>query len=115
MLHKIDFPNSGVLSSAGRGSASPPGKDDLSPPPLPPARAARAAIESAAALASASILFADTDSAYSATLIDHAKQLFAFADTYRGIYSNSISDAAKFYKYDYITQFQALIFGIYQL
>ena len=71
--------------------------------------------ESAAALASASILFEDTDSAYSATLIDHAKQLFAFADTYRGIYSNSISDAAKFYKYDYITQFQALIFGIYQL
>ena len=56
--------------------------------------------ESAAALASASILFGETDSDYSATLIDHAKQLFAFADTYRGIYSNSISDAAKFYKYD---------------
>ena len=56
--------------------------------------------ESAAALASASILFEDTDPAYSATLIEHARQLFAFADTYRGIYSNSISDAAKFYKYD---------------
>merc|ERR1719234_220553 len=47
--------------------------------------------ESAAALASASILFKETDPAYSATLIEHARQLFAFADTYRGIYSNSIS------------------------
>ena len=54
--------------------------------------------ESAAALASASVLFADSDPAYSATLIEHAKQLFSFADDYRGIYSNSISDAAKFYK-----------------
>merc|ERR1711962_475322 len=56
--------------------------------------------ESAAALASASILFEDSDPAYSTTLLDHAKQLFAFADTYRGIYSNSIPDASKFYNSD---------------
>ena len=55
--------------------------------------------ETAASLASAAILFKDTDPTYSATLIDHAKQLFKFADTYRGIYSNSIPDASKFYKY----------------
>ena len=54
--------------------------------------------ESSAALASAAVLFADSDPAYSATLIEHAKQLFSFADTYRGVYSNSLSDAAKFYK-----------------
>jgi hypothetical protein len=55
--------------------------------------------ESAAALASAALLFKDSDPAYSATLIGHARQLFSFADTYRGIYSDSISDAKKFYKY----------------
>ena len=54
--------------------------------------------ESAASLASAAVLFKDTDPAYSATLIQHAKDLFNFADTYRGVYSNSIPDAAKFYK-----------------
>ena len=54
--------------------------------------------ESAASLASAAVLFKDTDPAYSATLIQHAKELFNFADTYRGIYSSSIPDAAKFYK-----------------
>lgn len=54
--------------------------------------------ESAAALASAALLFKDSDPTYSATLLEHAKQLFQFADTYRGIYSSSISDAGKFYK-----------------
>ena len=55
--------------------------------------------ESAASLASASILFQDTDPAYSSLLVQHAKELFSFADTYRGLYSNSIPDAAKFYRY----------------
>merc|ERR1711962_1116035 len=55
------------------------------------------AAESAAALASASILFASSDLSYSAELLDHAEELFAFADKYRGIYSQSIPDAAKFY------------------
>ena len=54
--------------------------------------------ESAASLASASVLFKDTDPAYSNLLVQHAKELFSFADTYRGIYSNSIPDAAKFYR-----------------
>lgn len=53
--------------------------------------------ETAASLASAAVLFKDTDPAYSATLIQHAEELFSFADTYRGIYTNSISDAGKFY------------------
>ena len=51
------------------------------------------------ALASASVLFKDTDPDYSNLLLQHARDLFNFADTYRGIYSNSIPDAAKFYRY----------------
>lgn len=53
--------------------------------------------ETAAALASASILFKDSDPAYSATLLSHARQLYSFADTYRGKYSDSITDARNFY------------------
>merc|ERR1719436_290939 len=55
------------------------------------------AAESAAALASASILFASSSPSYSGELLQHAKDLFDFADTYRGKYSDSIPDAAKFY------------------
>merc|ERR1719394_921116 len=53
--------------------------------------------QTAASLASAAILFEDTDPSYSATLIQHAEELFNFADTYRGKYSDSIPDASKFY------------------
>ncbi|SDI98150.1 Fibronectin type III domain-containing protein [Lentzea albidocapillata subsp. violacea] len=53
--------------------------------------------EYAAAMASASMVFKDTDPAYSATLLTHAKQLYTFADTYRGKYSSCITDAASFY------------------
>ncbi len=53
--------------------------------------------ETAAALASSSIIFADSDPAYSATLLQHAEQLFNFADTYRGKYSDCITDATSFY------------------
>ncbi len=56
------------------------------------------AAETAAALAATSILFADSDPAYSATLISHAEQLYNFADTKRGVYSDAIPDAANFYK-----------------
>ncbi|SHJ27469.1 glycoside hydrolase family 48 protein [Aquimarina spongiae] len=42
--------------------------------------------ETAAALASASIIFKDSDPAYSATLLQHAKELYEFGDTYRGSY-----------------------------
>ena len=53
--------------------------------------------ETAASLSSASLLFEDSDPSYAATLIQHAEELFNFADTYRGIYTNAISDAGKFY------------------
>lgn len=53
--------------------------------------------EYAAAMASASMVFKDTDPTYSATLLTHAKQLYSFADTYRGKYSSCITDAASFY------------------
>ncbi len=56
------------------------------------------AAETAAALAATSILFADSDPNYSSELITHAKQLYEFADKHRGIYSESIPDAANFYK-----------------
>lgn len=42
------------------------------------------AAETAAALAASSIVFADDDPAYSARLLQHAKELYNFADTYRG-------------------------------
>src|SRR5690606_6895200 len=39
------------------------------------------AAETAAAMAASSIVFADDDPAYAATLVQHAKQLYTFADT----------------------------------
>ena len=54
--------------------------------------------ETAASFASASILFKGEDDAYSATLLDHAKRLYAFADSCRGKYTDAISDAGTFYK-----------------
>ena len=56
------------------------------------------AAETAASFASASILFKDTDSSYSNELLDHAKAIYEFADTCRGKYSDSVSDAAEFYR-----------------
>ena len=53
--------------------------------------------ETAAALASASIVFQASDPTYAATLLTHAESLYTFADTYRGIYSNCITDAQGFY------------------
>ncbi|WP_256758962.1 glycoside hydrolase family 9 protein [Cohnella sp. WQ 127256] len=53
--------------------------------------------ETAAALAAASIVFAETDPIYAATLLTHAKQLYSFADTYKGKYSDCVSDAQSFY------------------
>ncbi|OQP56877.1 hypothetical protein A3860_09850 [Niastella vici] len=55
------------------------------------------AAETAAAMAASSIIFKTDDAAYSATLLSHAIQLYNFADTYRGKYSSSISDAAGYY------------------
>lgn len=53
--------------------------------------------ESAAALAAASVAFRSTDTAYADLLLDNAEDLFEFADTYRGKYSDSIPDAAQYY------------------
>ncbi|MGD9200536.1 MAG: glycoside hydrolase family 9 protein [Chitinispirillia bacterium] len=56
------------------------------------------AAEVAAALASSSILFRGTDPSYADNLLKHAKELFDFADKYRGMYHESITDATAFYK-----------------
>ncbi|KAI3922883.1 hypothetical protein MKW98_007014 [Papaver atlanticum] len=53
--------------------------------------------ETAAAFAAASIAFKHYDSAYSSLLLHHAKQLFTFADRFRGRYDNSIQNAKNFY------------------
>ncbi|XP_060195705.1 endoglucanase 5 [Lycium barbarum] len=53
--------------------------------------------EAAAALAAASIAFKPYDSSYSTLLLVHAKQLFSFADTFRGLYDDSIPNAQAFY------------------
>ena len=60
--------------------------------------------ETSAAMSAASILFKDVDAGYAAKLVDHAKQLFDFADEYRGHYHHSITDAKDFYKYEYYLQ-----------
>ena len=56
------------------------------------------AAETAAAMAAVSILLKDDNPSYSATLVEHAKQLYNFADNFRDEYSNSITDAAGFYR-----------------
>ncbi|KAL3861005.1 hypothetical protein ACJMK2_007098 [Sinanodonta woodiana] len=53
--------------------------------------------ETSAALAAGSIAFRDKDLQYSNTLLNAAKTLYLFADTYRGKYSDAIQDAAQFY------------------
>eukprot|EP01018_Ginkgo_biloba_P006892 Gb_28546 [translate_table: standard] len=53
--------------------------------------------ETAAAMASASIVFRKPNRVYSDLLLQHAKQLFAFADKYRGKYDKSISIVRKYY------------------
>ncbi|XP_042512490.1 endoglucanase 5 [Macadamia integrifolia] len=53
--------------------------------------------ETAAALAAASLAFKLYNSTYSSLLLSHAKQLFSFADNFRGRYDDSISSARDFY------------------
>ncbi|EOX99137.1 Glycosyl hydrolase 9C1 isoform 2 [Theobroma cacao] len=55
------------------------------------------AAETAAALAAAAIAFKPYNSSYSALLLVHAKQLFSFADRFRGLYDDSIQCAKQFY------------------
>lgn len=54
--------------------------------------------ETAAALAAISMVFADDDPTYAATLLSHSEQLYAFADSFRGKYSDCITDAQSFYR-----------------
>nr|AOV94252.1 cellulase [Antipaluria urichi] len=65
--------------------------------------------ETAAALAAASIVFKTVDPDYSATLLEHARTMFDFAVTYRGKYSDSITDANGFYRT--ITYEDELVWG----
>jgi hypothetical protein len=53
--------------------------------------------EAAAALAAASMVLGTTDAQFSATCLTHAKQLYAFADQYRGKYDVSITAAQGYY------------------
>ncbi|KAK4778614.1 hypothetical protein SAY86_006142 [Trapa natans] len=55
------------------------------------------AAETAAALASASLVFKSEDATYSSTLLKHAEQLFTFADKHRASYSLSIPDVQIYY------------------
>lgn len=55
------------------------------------------AASAAAALASASMVFRASDSAYATTLLDNARALYRFAYTVPGLYSSSIPDAAGAY------------------
>jgi hypothetical protein len=51
----------------------------------------------AAALAQAALVFKDSDPAYAAKALVHARQIFEFGVKYQGKYSSSIPDAAAFY------------------
>ncbi|KAK9271453.1 hypothetical protein L1049_027044 [Liquidambar formosana] len=55
------------------------------------------AAETAAALASASLVFKKINSTYSNELLMHAQQLFNFADTFRGSYNISIPQVRPYY------------------
>jgi len=53
--------------------------------------------ETAAFLAAASIVFKDEDPAYSETLLQHAKEIYDFADQYRGDYTVAVPGVISFY------------------
>lgn len=53
--------------------------------------------ETAAAIASASIVFQAADPTYASTLLTHARQLYTFADNFRGKYDACITAAQGFY------------------
>ena len=53
--------------------------------------------EVAATFAAASILFKEEDSVYSDTLLNHAKDIYEFADQYRGDYTSSVPEVSQFY------------------
>ncbi|MCL5998147.1 MAG: glycoside hydrolase family 9 protein [Chloroflexi bacterium] len=56
------------------------------------------AAETAAALATASIVFKPVDANYADKLLEHAGQLYTFADTFQGQYSDCIKGGQTYYK-----------------
>lgn len=54
--------------------------------------------ETAAALAASSMVFRNHDSEYSAKCLKHAKELYKFANEYRGLYHEAIRGAAQYYE-----------------
>lgn len=56
------------------------------------------AAEAAAALSSSSMLFRGTDPEYADLCLKHGRELFSFAETYKGLYHEAITDAVDFYK-----------------
>jgi hypothetical protein len=54
--------------------------------------------ETSAAFAAASMAFRSTDSAYADALLQHARSLYQFADTYQGKYSDCVKAAADYYE-----------------
>jgi len=55
------------------------------------------AADTASFLTAASILFKDIDPTYSSNLLTHAKEIYDFADKYRGEYIKAVPDAQSFY------------------
>ncbi len=68
------------------------------------------AAETAAAMAASSIIFQDDDPDYAAELLQHAEQLYSFADNYRGLYTSAITDASGYY-YSYSGYNDELVWG----
>lgn len=58
--------------------------------------------ETAAAMAAVSLVFQDYDPDYSSLCLKHAKELYNFADKYRGFYHEAIKGAAQYYEYVFI-------------
>ncbi|KAK1611582.1 hypothetical protein QYE76_035255 [Lolium multiflorum] len=55
------------------------------------------AAETAAAMAAASLVYKPINGTYSSSLLDHAEQLFAFADRHRGAYTRTFPELSKYY------------------
>ena len=53
--------------------------------------------EAAAALAAGAMVFQSQDAAYAARLLAHARQLYRFADEFRGSYVNAVPEARNYY------------------
>jgi len=54
--------------------------------------------EAAAALAATAMVFAKDDPNYAEAALQHARELYSFADNYRGRYSDCIKDAGNYYR-----------------